>query len=263
MAGFHTHLDQCGYAPATRRTYQRNLAQFQDWLTERHKTLARATWKDIQDFSKTLRFTYYTRSAFRSSLACYYKWRKVSDPPLWAVEQPRKPRGHYRGLRTKEHAHQLLEAARRLGPEPYAACCGLYYQALRREECSRVKWADLKDGRIRGIGKGMDEFDRPLHPQFVLALQELTPDGPYVFAGRWPGTHVSPATIWMWVRLAAERAGLGRVTPHQLRHTSIALYQHAAGLRAAAEHARHRNINQTLMYSFTSVETEEEGMAAL
>lgn len=176
---------------------------------------------------------------------------------------PKRVRGTYRGFDTDEEKDRLLQAARSMGPIPYAMCCALYYQALRCEECSRVRWMDIRNDRITGIGKGNVAFDRPLHPKFAEALRALEPSSPWVFPGRWPGTHVSPATVWMRVRLAGERAGLGRVVPHQLRHTSIAVFNDTVGLRAAAEHGRHRDIQTTMIYTRTLRQAILKGMAAL
>ena len=57
----------------------------------------------------------------------------------------------------------------------------------------------------------------------------------WVFTGRYGG-HVSPATIWQWVLHVAEGAGIGRVTPHQLRHTALtAAHDATKDLRAVQD----------------------------
>lgn len=104
---------------------------------------------------------------------------------------------------------------------------------------------------------------RRLEPRFAEALRELVPECPWVFPGRVVGTHVSPATIWMWIRLAGERAGVGHVTPHRLRHTAIATVEESEGLRTAMVFARHRRIETTLIYTKTEQARLVAGMSAL
>lgn len=263
MRQFVDWLDRQDYAPSTRTLYIRYVARFADWLSERGWTIeAIPNWKCVRDYARSLPNTYGSRNAFKSALLAYGK-ANSQDVSEWAVEVPKPKRGVYRGLATDEDKDRLLFAARSLGPEPYAACCLLYYQALRRHEAAKVRWDEVASGRIRGVGKGRMEFDRPLHERTAEALSRLTPDGPWVFPGRIAGTHISPNQVWFWCRLAGERAGLGLITPHQLRHTSIAIFSDAVGIRAAADHARHTDTRHTMRYTRTTPKTEREGMEAL
>lgn len=73
----------------------------------------------------------------------------------------------------------------------------------------------------------------------------------------------SSSKVWFWVRLAGERSGLGKVTPHQLRHTAIATVHDAAELRTAATFTRHVNPRTTMGYTRTRMTRLKRGMAAL
>lgn len=265
MRDFILWMQRQDLSDKTIRQYSRWVVGFDDWLTEHGRPRARqATWKDVRGFALQTRETYPTRSGLRNSLTAFYRaCGKRDGGPAWAVPCPKRKRGTYRGLDTTEEKQQLLDAARTLGAEPYAACCALYYQGLRREEAARLRWDEIRDDTIRGIGKGRVAFELPLHPKLAEALKNLTPSGPWIFEGRWPGTHVSPATVWMWVRLAAERGLSRKVTPHQLRHTSIAIVNDTVGLREASEFARHRDIQTTMIYTRTKRQQLLAGMAAL
>lgn len=263
MQEFVRWLDRQDYADTTRRLYIRCMARFGEWLAERgHTVTTIPNWKAVRDYARTLPHTYGSRNAFKSALIAFGKALDC-DVQAWAVEMPKAKRGAYRGLASDEEKDRFMRAAVTLGPQPYAACCLLYYQALRRHEAAKVRWDEVASGRIKGVGKGRMEFDRPLHVKTAAALAALVPDGPYVFPGRIAGTHISPNQVWFWCRLAGERAGLGLVTPHQLRHTSIAVYGDAVGIRAAADHARHTSVRHTMRYTRTTPRTEQEGMDAL
>lgn len=265
MRTFALWCERRGLGTRTIRQYSRQVADFEDWLAEHSKPPARAcTWRDVRRYAETRPNTYPTRSALRSALVAFYRCNGKRDGGhAWAVPLPKRERGRYRGFDTDEQKDRLLEAARSMGPEVYAMCCALYYQALRREEASQIRWSDITPTTIKGVGKMGLAFERELHPRFVEALGALTPRSPWVFPGRWPGTHASPATVWMKVRLAGERAGLGRVTPHMLRHTSGAKVNDTVGLRTAAEHLRHRDIQTTMIYSRTTRRDLLAGYAAL
>lgn len=266
MQRFIAYLDRRNYAASTRRLYTRTMVRFHEWLSDRGLKLeSDLAWKHVRNYASTLPHTYGSRNCFKSALRVFAVAQGWEDFPTWAVEVPKVKRGTYRGLRSLDEKVRLLEAAKTISPEAHAICCALYYQALRREECTRVRWSDIAAGRITGVGKGRLEFDRPLHPEFAKALEALGPEpgNPWVFPGRTAGGHISANTVGVYVMRAGERAGLGHVTPHQLRHTSIAAYQDAAGLRAAMEHARHTTSKHTIRYTFTTLRRERLGMEAL
>ena len=63
------------------------------------------------------------------------------------------------------------------------------------------------------------------------------------------GGRLTPHSIYRIVRKTAERAGLGDVGAHTLRHTGCTLALEAgASLKQVQTHARHKNIETTMMY---------------
>jgi site-specific recombinase XerD len=75
-----------------------------------------------------------------------------------------------------------------------------------------------------------------------------------VFPGYYGREHVTPQTIWNWIRLVAEESGVDdRIWPHRLRHTALATANDNTGdLRSVADFARHRDIAVTMIYTRTT-----------
>lgn len=267
LSNFALWMDRRRMSPKTIRNYTRRIADIEDWLAGQGRPeLRRANWRDVRRYADArLPYTYASRQGLRSAIAAYWRYLGRSNSPTWAITGPKKKRGTYRGLDTEEQKDRVLDAARKMSPRDYAMHCALYYQGLRREECATLRWDGIDGRSVRGIGKGGYEYEMPLHPRFAEAVKALEPDGsPYVFPGRWPGTHVSPNTVWMSVRLAGAAAGLGRVTPHMMRHTSISTVLDRTGnARTAAEFARHHDLSTIHVYTRTAREVLVEGMAAL
>jgi len=264
MRKFYVWMDRRGYARLTIRNYVRRITAMNAWLDEhRALPLPATSWSDLRSYGNTLPNTYASRQGQRGAIVNFWKFLgKRNESPAWAIESPKRPDYQCRAIEPEE-IERLLATARAMGTLEYVACCAMYYQGLRREETSRLRWEDVSGGQLHGVGKGRQEFSLPLHPKFVEALSALEVRGPWILYGRWPGTHVSPNTVWMFVRLASERAGLGRVTPHQLRHSSIATVNDATELRTAMTWARHKDPKVTAVYTRTKVRKLREGMDAL
>ena len=63
------------------------------------------------------------------------------------------------------------------------------------------------------------------------------------------------ATVWDWTSQVAEVAGLGHVTTHQLRHTSLTTaLDNTGNLRSVMEFARHSRPQTTAGYTRTTKE---------
>lgn len=178
--------------------------------------------------------------------------RALERPDLSpAIPLPRKPPRAPRGL-AKLQASRLHDAAETAGVAGLAVLVGLYTAARRSEIASlawkRVDFAALELTLTRP--KTRDLHTVPLHPVLARHLEaRWVPGELWVFPGR-NGGHVAPATVWRYVLEVAELAGIGKVTPHQLRHTSITMANEGTGdLRGAQELAGHSDPSQTALYS--------------
>jgi integrase len=104
------------------------------------------------------------------------------------------------------------------------------------------------------IGKLHNDRYIPLHPQLKEMLDEwLAGRAPelrtsYVFIQH--GRRVSRAYVRLGLKRVAERAGIGNVTPHQLRHTlATQAINRGMSLEALAALLGHKTLAMTLVYA--------------
>lgn len=253
---FTLWLEQHSYARGTVRNYVGAVERADDWLRQHRGTpVERAKWEAIRDYGSTLPNTYATRSQLRNGLRSYWTYLGRQECPAWAVPCPRQPQMICRALEEGQ-VEKLLISAGELGHREHTACLLLYYQALRRAETAALPWAAfLGDGWMRIVGKGRKEARLPVHDRVAAAVAALErrDGGAHVFAGRKVGRPVSDATVNLWVRIAGAAAGLGRVTPHMLRHTALATANDRTGdLRSVQTFARHSSPRTTAGYTRTT-----------
>ncbi|WP_345962199.1 tyrosine-type recombinase/integrase [Streptomyces sp. BRB040] len=157
-------------------------------------------------------------------------------------------------------AAKLLTAARR-DPDPFAR---LATEILARTGMRRSEMLGLTIDAVVQIGSaywlrvpvGKMHTDRyvPLHPQLKTLLDDWLlhrPEGlrsNLLFTDH--GRPVNASRIEAAARKAAERAGLGRVTPHQLRHTlATQAINRGMSLEAIAALLGHRSLSMTRVYA--------------
>jgi integrase len=157
-------------------------------------------------------------------------------------------------------AAKLLAAARQ-DPDPFAR---LAIEILARTGMRRSEMLGLTIDAVVQIGSaywlrvpvGKMHTDRyvPLHPQLKTLLDDwLTRRSEglrsnLLFTDH--GRPVNASRIEAAVRNAAERAGLGRVTPHQLRHTlATQAINRGMSLEAIAALLGHRSLSMTRVYA--------------
>jgi integrase len=178
-----------------------------------------------------------------------------------AIRVPRQKRGQFNGL-TQTEARDMVKTAQGWYPQGTAVLFGLY-MGLRREEMAQVRWDRFTQGlawyKVHGKGNRID--DLPVHP---ILQAELRPHAYlWAFPGR-NGGHVTPATVWNWVREVADAAGIRQIHPHQLRHTAIATINDNTGdLRSAQTFARHARPETTAIYTRTTAARLEAAAASL
>lgn len=136
----------------------------------------------------------------------------------------------------------------------------IYRYGLRRGEAAQLRRGDVSlrersitIHRLKGSRSGVYR----LYPQSELLLRRylrmIAPAQTYLFAGRRPGAHISPATIYYTCRKYARRAGLSRSNPHAFRHSCGV---HAADARLdlldIADILGHKSINTAVRYTAVS-----------
>jgi integrase len=157
-------------------------------------------------------------------------------------------------------AAKLLRAAR-ADPDPFARLC---VEILARTGLRRGEFVDLTIDAVVRIGSaywlrvpvGKLHSDRyiPLHPQLKALLDDwlsrrsdsLRTD--YLFTDH--GRRITAWRVDSAVKKVARRAGLGRVSPHQLRHTlATQAINRGMSLEAIAALLGHRSLTMTLVYA--------------
>lgn len=247
-------LREEGFAEKSIAAYGAEMRRAEWWCEEHKKTLLTVPGDLLAQYVATRPNTHSTRKLIRCALGHYWRILGRVEPPLWAIRQYRKPRMVCRALEGDD-ARVLSDFAREKGGiEAFAVLLALY-QALRRFEVAKVRWDDFtSDGWFRVMGK----FDKPallpVHPVVAEGLTKLDRgSSPWVFPGRFSGTHVCDATIWHWIAETAVEAGIGHVPPHVLRHTALATANDGTGdLRAVQDLARHSDIGTTAGYTRTT-----------
>ena len=167
----------------------------------------------------------------------------LSRNPCTGIPRPRVVRARVRAL-SAEDAKRLLEAARESGPVWLEAAIALLCSGLRISEALGTNWGDLNlDAARLHVRRGYVEPQKgpavlsepksaagrrevPMGARTVAALRRLRdslPAAPHptrpVFVGEAEGTRIRPSNFrGRFFRPLAERAGLPKATPHQLRH---------------------------------------------
>lgn len=188
-----------------------------------------------------------------------------SEQVAAAVPLPAKPKPTHRAL-DHDVAVRFADTARRSGLKGTAVLVALY-TAARRSEVASLAWSRISFDTCRVTlerPKNRDLHPVPLHPHLAAHLEERRVPGElWVFPGR-NGGHVSPATIWQWTLEVAEAAGIGRVTPHQLRHTALTdAYDATKDVLAVRNFAGHSSVVTTQRYTRGSVVALEAAVGAL
>lgn len=254
-----------GLSPRSAKEYGRIIRKANEWCESRGHALSTVPSPVFMDFVHAQPRGWATRKCLRSALTHYWAIEGRTDPPSVAIKLPPKPRMVCRALE-EDDARILAKAARERRDGPGLAVMMGLYLALRREEIARLRWDDF--GRdfleVRVLGKRAVLRTVPVHPRLRERLVEVAGDG-WVFPSkrRGPG-HVSPATIWTWVGLVSDEAGVPRVAPHVLRHTCLATQNDATGdLRAVQEFAGHADPEVTAGYTRASQRRLNAVMMAL
>jgi integrase len=252
------HLTRTGLADNTIVQYRAGFMRWWRWaVTAGHDPAAPTAaavrgWSDTEPRGVSSRDT--CRAAIRHWAAASSGDPAAADAVLRPEKNARRPR---RAL-SYEDAAAVHQTAHSLGLAGTAVLVGLY-TGFRRSEIAALHWdgCDL-DGRrptIRVWREKQDAwFTVPAHPALVAHLLPARPDGDappgygWVFPGR-HGGHISPATVSAWVARVADAAGVGHVSPHQLRKTAATmLYDLEHDLMAVRAFLGHAKVTTTQAY---------------
>lgn len=254
-----------GLSEKTIHAYLLVLERAERWLFEHGSTVLSATATDVRALADAWPRTRASRVQLRTALARAWEACERPQGPLGAVPVPTKPRYACRALSEPQAASLSVTSRREGGPAGVAVLLGLY-AGLRRAEIAGLRWSDLdlESGWLRVVGKGNVTAELPIHPTLARALRDLSRSGPFVFPGSRGRAHVTPATVWGWVRRLSIEALGTEVAPHRLRHTAIATLNDRTGdLRTAQAFARHQSPETTVVYTRVSRRRLESAVSSL
>lgn len=254
-----------GLGPRTAHLYTRLLIRFSAGLAELGTDLERASAAQVAAVAASFPWAHSTRTQLRGALHHAWDLLERQDGPVRAVKLPPKPRGHCRALAAEEAA--LLERAAwaRADEAGLAVLIGLY-AGLRRAEIAgvhsdRFSWRGERPVWLSVMGKGGVLREIPVHPLLAEAILRHKPRHRlrgWLFpaqSSRTATPHVSPATVWDWVRQVGRQAGLPELGTHVLRHTALAeAHDRCGDLRAVQTLAGHARPETTTLYTRTTSE---------
>lgn len=243
-----------GLADGTVRVYRCMLQRWIDWAVTNGRDAWRPDPLAVRTWSSALPKGPSTRHQARAAIKHWCRLLDVDDV-AGAIRVPRAPRVPRSRALTDPQVRQLLQAAERSGLAGLAVMVGLFTGA-RRSEIASLSWdrIDLDNRRLTLERTKVDDTHDVVICSYLHRQLQLrhVPSETWVFPGRYGG-HLAPAVVWEMVRDVAAAAGIGKVTPHQLRHTIIgAVYDVGRDPYAAQRLAGHVDPAQTSRYSHRS-----------
>lgn len=245
---FVEYLTSLSLADHTIRNYRRTLRAALSWAEANDVDLTAAKPTEIAALAKAVPYTCASRGQLRSTLNHYWRMLDVAGYP-GAVKVPPPPDPEWNGLEDDDLV-ALLKVARAHWPEGATVLIGAYTGA-RRTEIATSAWQsfDPELRWVRIMGKGSRTRWVPVDPTLRAFLRPHQEPSGYLFPGRFGG-HITPATVWAWVRRLADEAGIGLIHPHQLRHSfAQKLYDGSEDPELVAEMMGHRDLKSVRIYT--------------
>jgi len=270
-----------GRAPASISAYRRDLAAYEQFLSEHGVALSQADTGLVEAYVAVLGASRRPSSTARAlaavrglRLLCVDE-RSSTRRPAVGVSTPVLPQAIPKAL-SEEQVELLLSAV--IGNDPRALrdraiLETLYATGMRISELAGLRLGDLdmRKGLAVAFGKGSKERLVPVGRHALAALEAwLGPEGRAVMAPvRWArradaeavfistrGRRMSRQAVWQVVRRAAVKVKLeDRVSPHVLRHSCAThLLEHGADIRVVQELLGHATITTTQVYTRVSPE---------
>ncbi|WP_320005789.1 tyrosine recombinase XerC [Maridesulfovibrio sp.] len=276
---FMTYLDvEKRSSAATLRSYEKDLAQFEEFLEGRKVTLAspeNITPDHVRGFLAKLhakRLAKSTLSRKLSSLRSFFKYmskhRFIPKDPMIGIRNPKQEIRHPRSLNV-DQAVNLMDA--HVGDEPadkrdLALAEMLYGSGLRVSEAITIDLFDVdtSSGVVRISGKGnkerlspMSDAARKAVDDYLKVRAELGPslEEQALFVGN-RGGRLNRRQVNRILARMAEGAGLHEgVHPHMLRHSFAShMLQSGADMRSVQELLGHEHLSTTQRYTHLNLQ---------
>lgn len=153
---------------------------------------------------------------------------------------------------------QLFELERNMPtPTMKDALTVMYVLALRISELCQLKPSDVDFERltVRVLGKGSKERLLPITADIYDILKAAKKRPRYCF-------NVKPATFRNYVNFASNRAKIGHVHPHMIRHSRAThLLNAGTDIRDISAILRHESLSSTYIYTHVALDRMREIMS--
>lgn len=287
-----SYLDQLrierGLSPNSITSYSRDLAKFEEFLTDTEKDFLKLSAHDITEFAVFLKDGNLSLSSVNraiSGIKGFYKYLALENgvtDPTTEISSAKLPRKLPKAL-TIDEVTRLIESADREGDpvslRDKAILELLYSTGARVSEIIGLNVADFSlspttDGDVHIVkvkGKGSKERLVPLGKFAVAAvdnyLTRVRPalvsknsksEGALFLNSR--GKRLSRQSAWQVVLDAASATGLnGKVSPHVLRHSfATHLLDGGADIRVVQELLGHSSVTTTQIYTLITIDKVRE-----
>jgi len=269
-----------GFSTNTISAYRNDLAQFIGYLQQPpagdHQA-AVAQWAELTDQHLTVYLLYLRERDYRASTVarktaaiksfCHYLMNEgiMRGDPAAKMISPKVDKYVPRAI-TPDEIDRLLEQPRKDAEagkaeaiRDHAMLETLYSSGMRVSELVALDLdaIDLEQATVCCSGKAGRQRHVPLRPSAIVALKryldEARPaiamsDEPALFLNH-RGNRLTRQGFWLILKSYAERAGIGDITPHTLRHSFAAhALKHGIGLRDVQHMLGHVSISTTQVY---------------
>jgi integrase/recombinase XerD len=274
---FYHHLGaERGLAPLTLESYAHDLQDFREFLRGlKREAWEEATIEDFQNYLSSLQsrgLSARSRARRLSALRQFFRFlqreERLPTNPVELLDSPRLPLKLPQVLSESEVEALLgaVDPSTPQGQRDAALLEVLYATGLRVSELVglTVKQVDLRRGVVRPLGKGHKERLVPMVPQAVDKLKRYLNEGrPKLLKGKdslfvFVNQRGGPLTrqgFWKILQRYAQLAGLGRLSPHTLRHSfATHLLARGANLRVLQLLLGHADLATTQIYTHLDVE---------
>jgi integrase/recombinase XerD len=267
-----------GLSRNTLEGYERDLRKLLSFAAKRGREITTLERGDLLEFMKDLKLSGLGPQSVARTLATVrnlYKFLILDGhmkyDPTVNVETPKAWQTLPKFL-TREEVDRLLEepdVTTDEGLRDRAMTELLYASGLRVSEMVALTLADvdLDAGLVTCLGKGSKERQVPLGRsavewvrRWLAARRRVLGDSPEprLFVAK-AGAPMTRQVYWRRLVAYGERAGLGRVTPHMLRHTfATHLLEHGADLRSVQMMLGHSDLSTTQIYTHVTNERLRE-----
>lgn len=267
-----------GLSPNTLEAYERDLKKLMRFAESRGRELVTIERADVLAFIKDLREGGLEPQSLARTLVTVRNLYKflildghIHHDPTVNVESPRAWQTLPKFL-TREEVDRLLEepdVTTDEGIRDRAMTELLYASGLRVSEMVSLKLSDVDfdAGLVTCFGKGSKERRVPIGRAAVEWIRRWMSARRHILGDRneerlfvtTRGTPVTRQVYWRRLVDYGERARLGRITPHMLRHTfATHLLEHGADLRSVQMMLGHGDISTTQIYTHVTNERLRE-----